>query len=348
MLMLAAARAAGAGPGCDPARIRAAVWEFPPYAHKGTDGAWSGDAVELFGATARDAGVEVELVETDPGDLLRLIDKGTLDAAAMPTIASDRALGVVVLTSDWGRSELHIATRTEGGAAQEVSLLARSLFGARQWRVYGSLLVAIVIFALIVWHFERGRNTNFEGRRGLGVSVWWSVATLSTVGYGDAVPHTALGRLFAGTWMLISLVLVALFTATVTSALATADASVRVHGAFDLPIARVGILADGPARVYFEEHFLPHVSYPTVLDATRSLARGELDAVVADQAVLRAALDTIATEMPNGIPLRILPPAIDARGFAFGLRRSLPADLIRSFDAALDARIAQTATRKPT
>ncbi len=41
-------------------------------------------------------------------------------------------------------------------------------------------------------------------------AMWWSVATLTTVGYGDAIPVTVLGRIFAGFTAVAGIVLIAL------------------------------------------------------------------------------------------------------------------------------------------
>jgi voltage-gated potassium channel len=40
--------------------------------------------------------------------------------------------------------------------------------------------------------------------------MYWSITTLSTVGYGDVVPHTYLGKLVAGVTMIIGLLLFAM------------------------------------------------------------------------------------------------------------------------------------------
>jgi voltage-gated potassium channel len=44
-------------------------------------------------------------------------------------------------------------------------------------------------------------------------ALWWAVTTLTTVGYGDEVPATALGRMVAGAVMLCGIGICALWTA---------------------------------------------------------------------------------------------------------------------------------------
>ena len=48
-------------------------------------------------------------------------------------------------------------------------------------------------------------------------SMWWAVATLTTVGYGDVVPVTGMGRLLGGVIAILGIGLVALPTAIISS-----------------------------------------------------------------------------------------------------------------------------------
>jgi voltage-gated potassium channel len=65
-----------------------------------------------------------------------------------------------------------------------------------------------------------------------GDSLWFSVQTLSTVGYGDVVPTSSWGRLVGGLVIVIGATFLAYLTATVTSYFVSAEqeqASKREH-----------------------------------------------------------------------------------------------------------------------
>jgi voltage-gated potassium channel len=53
----------------------------------------------------------------------------------------------------------------------------------------------------------------------IGEGMWWAVQTVTTVGYGDIVPHSTGGRLIATLVMLTGIAFISLITAAVTAML---------------------------------------------------------------------------------------------------------------------------------
>jgi len=94
--------------------------------------------------------------------------------------------------------------------------LVRSLF--RRGHLPRFLLAAALLVlngAVIVYLFERhaaGGNIHT-----LGESVWWSLVTVTTVGYGDYTPVTPQGRIAAIFIMAIGILTLAVVTAQVSS-----------------------------------------------------------------------------------------------------------------------------------
>ena len=319
----------------DGCTLRTAVANIPPYATLDAAGHWSGEAVELFRAVAQDMGCKVEFIGMSPSDILRALERDEIDAVALPFSASPLSASLMTLTPSFATSHVVIAVfRDDLGS--DLTVLYQSLTTPRQLRVYAAMVALVILFAVLIWALESTKNQHFRGNRreGIGSGLWWSITTLSTVGYGDKVPVSGVGRFFAGTWMILSLILVAIFTATVTSSITAHDASVEVHGPHDLPRARVGIVENGLASAYVNEHFLPHVSYPHLSLAVEQLRLGNLDAVLADQHSLERQLRELHEDR-----IKLLDIPVSKSPISFGLRRTLSRDMMQRFDAALVARL---------
>lgn len=61
------------------------------------------------------------------------------------------------------------------------------------------------------------RITDEDNFPSFGLAVWWALQTVTTVGYGDVVPTTSLGRVVGGLTMVIGASFIAFLTAGVTS-----------------------------------------------------------------------------------------------------------------------------------
>jgi voltage-gated potassium channel len=71
-----------------------------------------------------------------------------------------------------------------------VSRGARRLF-ERLGRVATVAAAVVVVASLVAYHAEHATNPGFAT---IGDALWWGVVTLTTVGYGDIVPNTTVGR----------------------------------------------------------------------------------------------------------------------------------------------------------
>jgi voltage-gated potassium channel len=78
-------------------------------------------------------------------------------------------------------------------------------------------LILIYISAVGIYYFEH--EVNPKHFSSIFDSLWWSIITLTTVGYGDAVPITTGGRIFTFIILMIGLGVVAIPTGILSSAL---------------------------------------------------------------------------------------------------------------------------------
>ena len=98
--------------------------------------------------------------------------------------------------------------------------LVRSMFGrGHLGRFLAAASVLVLNGAVIVYLFER--HAPDSSIHTLGESLWWSLVTVTTVGYGDYTPVTTSGRVTACFVMGIGLLTLAVVTAQVASSFVT-------------------------------------------------------------------------------------------------------------------------------
>jgi voltage-gated potassium channel len=90
---------------------------------------------------------------------------------------------------------------------------ARRIVNARSVTI--GLAVTFLAVALVGAIVVRiGDSDNFPS---LGLAFWWALQTITTVGYGDIVPTTHIGRVIGGLEMVLGISFIAFLTAGVTS-----------------------------------------------------------------------------------------------------------------------------------
>lgn len=101
---------------------------------------------------------------------------------------------------------------------ESASKIATAFNNIKKELLIFSLLSVFTLYisAVGIYHFENPvQPENFTD---IFHSMWWSVATLTTVGYGDMYPITAGGKIFAGLVVFVGIGLIAVPTGLVASA----------------------------------------------------------------------------------------------------------------------------------
>lgn len=61
-------------------------------------------------------------------------------------------------------------------------------------------------------------------------ALWWSLVTVTTVGYGDISPQSGIGRIVAGVLMIFGVAFISMLTSTLTSYFSKSDQRVNIPG----------------------------------------------------------------------------------------------------------------------
>jgi voltage-gated potassium channel len=79
-----------------------------------------------------------------------------------------------------------------------------------------TIIIMVSIFGSLMYLIEHKINPQFDS---IPRSIYWCIVTITTVGYGDMAPNTALGQFLASIIMLMGYIIIAVPTGIVTSSI---------------------------------------------------------------------------------------------------------------------------------
>jgi polar amino acid transport system substrate-binding protein len=264
--------------------LRVAVYDVPPYGTVGSDGALSGLSVDLWRRVAEDLEWEYRLTPVSQMEtILSGLEQGRFDAA----------IGAITITPEReARIDFSYPTHRSGVAValpKETGPLAAIVSYVTVAADLGTLIVGIfallLLLGVVIWLIERpgrsGKPPPEDSVVTLRDGLYWAVVTMTTVGYGDKTPKTPLGRLVAVVWMLSSVALVSLLSASLVSRLTAErveNSSIRAES--DLTGKKLAAVAHSSGAEYLDELHLKYEKFDNLAEALSSLANGQSNAVV--------------------------------------------------------------------
>ena len=194
--------------------------EAPPFAFKREDGTWDGISFALMRRLSNDLGFDYRIEERTLDGLFTGLEEGQLDLSIAALTVTPEREERVDFTHPFYTTGLAIAVPKQREPAW------RRVVETVVSPVFLQLIVALALIQLgvgsLVWALERRANPDQfpdQPTRGIASGFWWATVTMTTVGYGDKAPKSALGRAVALVWMLASMIILASVTATIASSL---------------------------------------------------------------------------------------------------------------------------------
>lgn len=305
-----------------PARpIVAGVHEAPPFIERQPDGSWGGLSVQLLQMVSADLGRPLQLrAAGDLDGLLAAVARGEVDLAASAlTITLEREQRFD-FSHPFHVTGLAIAVpRQEESSWGAVARRFLSVSFLQVLAVWGGVLLLV---GFLVWVFEHRRNPDFSedsALRGILEGFWFSAVTMTTVGYGDKAPRTLGGRMVTLIWMFTALIVISSFTAAITTTLTVGNLQGGIRGPDDLLSRRVGTVPRSTSEAYLVRRGVASRAYRSPRDALAGMARGEVDAVVYDEPMLRHLVRTQALA-----EIEVLPVTFEPQAYGFGLPENSP------------------------
>lgn len=259
------------------------------------DGRRTGYAMELWDAVSREINVTYATSVTDSAKNM---------IAAVQAKKADVAVGAISITAEREKIIDFSQPFYEGGQQILVSQKPAGLFdtiGAAvgnilNWQFLGSLALlfaAMLVVSHFVWLYEHKINDSMWPKNyleGMWESLWWTISTLLVGGADNKGPIGVGGRIVAIVWMLLSIVLIALLTATFTTTLTINSLKGDINGPSDLPGKEVATIGGSISETWLKNKNAKVVPFADINACIEALKKGEVKAVVFDAPILKYAL----------------------------------------------------------
>lgn len=308
----------GASAGPPSESLRVAVAGSPPFV-VGADNT-DGLAIDVWTAVAGELGVAFELVAA--GSVDGAIDEvvaGRADVAVGPISITAKRAERVAFTQPYFQAHLSIAAPPERDWLARVKPFLTLAFLSG----LGGLVLILFIVGTLVWLAERKKNPEeFPERAVAGIfnGIWMALVTMTTVGYGDRVPRTGVGRFVTGIWMLLSMLIAGSLIAFMSTALTVSQlGDGGITSASGLHGRRVAAVAGTTSERFVVGAGGRTVSRASLGEALAAVELGSADAAVFD----RPALQYYLREHPE-TELVVADARYQPTGYGFAVRQESP------------------------
>jgi polar amino acid transport system substrate-binding protein len=269
-------------------RLVVGTRETPPFSMKDNDGRWIGISIDLWRQIAMELNLTYKFLELDQYNLLEGLTNGSLDAVVIDLTITPERLDRFDFTYPFYTTGLGIAVPFK--EEYVLVIIIKQLFSHNVLKILLLIFSILLTVGIIVWLFERKRNPEHFGGstiQGVGSGVWFSAVTMTTVGYGDKHARTIGGRIVSLIWMFTGVILVSLFTATITSILTVKQLEVPVRSLDDLKNELVGTMSYTTSESFLKHNLISSKSYKKVEEGLEALVKGEIKAFVYDAPEMR-------------------------------------------------------------
>lgn len=290
----------------------------PPFIIQNGDDL-EGINIWLWKRTAKELGLQYELVPLEFSNMLKALETGEIDVSINPLTITGERSKLMEFTHTFYASNSTIAV-SEPSSYQKLLQFLKGFFNLNFLKGLGLLLLIISIFGFLGWTFERRENPDQfrTGGRGVWDGLWWSAVTLTTVGYGDKAPKTRMGKIAALVLMFGGLLFISGLTASIASSLTVNQLNSDPDSFNEFKERRVGSIQNTETTDFLKARFFKNVSlYNNVASGLTALKENEIEAFIYDEPILKYRIQQDSSLST----LSILPVKFDVQFYAFGIAK---------------------------
>jgi polar amino acid transport system substrate-binding protein len=283
-----------------------------------------GFAMELWDQIAREAGIQYEVTTADTAQaMVDAVQAKTADAGVAALSVTAKREQIIDFSQPFYEAGLQVLVA--GGSAGVMDSIKQLVGNLLNWKLIGMfmlLVLAMLVISHFVWMYEHKINEDMwpkDYRQGMWESFWWTISTLLVGGADNKGPVGIGGRIVAIVWMLLSIVLVSLLTASFTTTLTVNSLKGDINGPNDLPGRDVATITGSTSATWLSTKGAKVQDFKTIEECIAALKSGKVQAVVFDAPILQYNLNKM-----NDENLQLVGPVFERQGYAIALQDGSP------------------------
>jgi polar amino acid transport system substrate-binding protein len=323
LLFLVAALVAASALPSHAQAIKVVTRNIEPFSFE-QDGRRVGFAMELWDQIAREAGIQYEVTTAETAQaMVDAVLSKTADAGVGALSVTAKREEAIDFSQPFYESGLQVLVA--GGGGGYMDSLKQLVGNLLNWKLIGMFLLligAMLVISHFVWMYEHKINEDMwpkDYKQGLWESFWWTISTLLVGGADNKGPVGVGGRIVAIVWMLLSIVLVSLLTASFTTTLTVNSLKGDINGPNDLPGREVATIRQSTSATWLNAKGAKVNELATIEECIAALKAGKVKAVVFDAPILQYNVNKAGDEK-----LQLVGPVFERQGYAFALQDGSP------------------------
>lgn len=255
--------------------------EITPPCVMPNDIRYTGFDIELWEEIAKELGLEFTYNETDLKGIFNDLIEGNADVALSCITITNEREKIVDFSHHYLDSGLRIMVlnKTKFSLAESV----KSIYSPIVIRALTYIGLFIVVCGHVFWWVERGHKyISTKYFPGIFQAFWYVLVTMTTVGYGDIVPRSWVGRLMAFLVMIIGIGIFGWTIAQLSSAITLQTLHSDITDHWDLRNRLVATVEGTTSVTALEKLGALVVQTKTIDQAYEKLLNEEVKAVVFD------------------------------------------------------------------
>ncbi|NOJ04822.1 transporter substrate-binding domain-containing protein [Vibrio splendidus] len=296
--------------------LKVGVYPCPPFVISSMEGEWNGLSIELWEQIAKEMEVEFTIETHRLDDLLNSIETEQIDiGVSCISITPEREL-FADFSHSFYETHLAIAFRKQGYLHSLHSIFLNPAL----WIIIGVIICISGLIGAFFYLLEHGENEklySMKSRTGRWLESFILGLLFITRGPFNYFEFKSLtGRIATVFIGVLSMLFIASITAVLASKLTLSQGSSQIKGINDLANVEVGAKVATTSSLMLTSFGIRHKSYIDMPRLLAALEEGEVEAIVADDVVLKYMIGNgrISGQFED---LEVLPYQLEKQNYGF-------------------------------